>query len=172
MSKLRGADESLAPLRFRMRAIPIASVVVGSFAPLAPLIASWPMLPPLGLLMLLGWRFLRPEIWPLWSGLPLGLLDDFLSGNPVGSAMFLWTAILIALDMFDNRFIWRDYWFDWLMATAAITSGIIFAMLASSLVGGGDASLAPLAPQIAASVLIFPLVLRLCARLDRWRLDW
>ncbi|MBC7987599.1 MAG: rod shape-determining protein MreD [Sphingomonadaceae bacterium] len=172
MSKLRGADESLAPLRFRMRAIPVSSVAIGSLAPLLPLIAAWPLLPPLGLLMLLGWRFVRPETWPLWIGLPLGLFDDLLSGNPLGSAVFLWTAILVALDIFDNRFIWRDYWFDWLMATAAIAFYIVFSMLASSLADRGDPALAPLAPQLAASVLTFPLVLRLCARLDRWRLDW
>lgn len=172
MSKLRGAEESLAPLRFRMRAIPIGTVVIGSLAPLLPAIATWPFMPPLGLVMLLGWRFLRPEIWPLWIGLPLGLFDDLLSGNPIGSAVFLWTAILIALDMFDNRFIWRDYWFDWLMATAGIAFYITGSMLASSFADGGSPSLDPLAPQLAASIFVFPLALRLCARLDRWRLDW
>lgn len=170
MSKLLAADESLTPA-LQMRAIPIAAVAIGSLASALPLIASWPMLPPLGLLMLIGWRLLRPELWPLWIGLPLGLLNDLVSGNPIGSAMTLWTAIMIAIDLADNRLVWRDYWLDWAMATAAITFYIIVSMFATSLTGGGSPAFAPILPQLIASAMFFPLVLRLCARLDRWRLD-
>ena len=30
-------------------------------------------MPPFGLLVLLAWRLLRPELWRAWVGLPLGL---------------------------------------------------------------------------------------------------
>lgn len=170
MTKLRAADEELTPA-FRMRAVPVLSVVIGSFASALPLIASWPLLPPIGLVLLIAWRLLRPELWPLWIGLPLGLLDDLVSGNPLGTAMMLWTLILIAADLGENQLVWRDYWLDWVLATAAIASYIVLAMFATSLTGGGSPAFAPLLPQLVASAFAFPLALRLCARLDRWRLD-
>lgn len=171
MTRIHAADDSMTILRARMRVIPIVSVVIGSLAPLLPIVASWPMLPPLGLLMLLGWRLLRPELWPLWIGLPLGLLDDLISGNPIGAAMLVWTLILIALDFADGRYLWRDYWFEWLIASGAISFYILASMLISAIIDGGSAAVWPLLPQLAMAILLVPLVLRLCARLDAWRLD-
>lgn len=169
MSRLRAADENLALVRAQLSLIPAASVVAGSLLCLVPLIAQAPLLPPFAFMVFLAWRFLRPEIWPIWAGLPFGLFDDLLSGNPIGSGMLLWTAILLALEFAENRAMWRDYWIDWLVATGALTSYIIGAMVLNALIGGSWIFW-PLLPQIAATILLFPLVLRLCARLDRRRL--
>lgn len=169
MSRLRGADENLALVRAQLSLIPAASVVAGSLLCLVPLVAEAPIMPPLALMIFLAWRFLRPEIWPIWAGLPFGLFDDLLSGNAIGSGMLLWTVILLALDFAENRAMWRDYWIDWLAATAALTFYIIAAMVLNALTGGGWL-VGPLIPQIAASILLFPVVLRLCARLDNRRL--
>ncbi|MEO1168032.1 MAG: rod shape-determining protein MreD [Pseudomonadota bacterium] len=169
MSRLRAADENLALVRAQLSLIPAASVIAGSLLCLVPLIAQAPLLPPFALMIFLAWRFLRPEIWPIWAGLPFGLFDDLLSGNPIGSGMLLWTAILLALEFAENRAMWRDYWIDWLVATGALTSYIMGVMVLNALTGGGWIFW-PLLPQIAATILLFPLVLRLCARLDRRRL--
>lgn len=169
MSRLRAADENLALVRAQLSLIPAATVIAGSLLCLVPLIAQAPLMPPIALMIFLAWRFLRPEIWPIWAGLPFGLFDDLMSGNPIGSGMLLWTAILLALDFAENRAMWRDYWIDWLLATGALTSYIMGAMVLNALTGGGWIFW-PLLPQIAATILLFPLALRLCARLDRRRL--
>ncbi len=92
-----------------IRGTPIISVLLGSMiVALVPVVAQTPLLPPFGLMVFLGWRMLRPEIWPLWIGAPLGLFDDVMSGQPIGSAMFLWTAILLLLDFENQRHVWRD----------------------------------------------------------------
>lgn len=169
MRRLVGADENLALVRAQLSLIPAASVIAGSLLCLVPLIAQAPLMPPLALMIFLAWRFLRPEVWPIWAGLPFGLFDDLLSGSPLGSGMLLWTIILLALDIAENRAMWRDYWIDWFAATGALTFYIMADMVLNALTGGGWL-IAPLLPQIAASILLFPLVLRLCARLDRRRL--
>ncbi len=169
MSRLHSADANISAIRARLSLIPSVSVVAASLVSLLPLVAQSPMMPPLALMIFLGWRLLRPEIWPLWAGLPFGLFDDLLSGNPIGSGMLLWTGILIILDLAENRTIWRDYWIDWLLATAALTSYIFITMALSAFTGGGWV-LNPILPQIGISILLVPLVFRLCARLDAWRL--
>lgn len=153
-----------------IRGVPIVSVMFGSMIPaVIPMIAQQPLLPPCGLLILIAWRQLRPEIWPLWIGLPLGLFDDLMSGQPIGSAVFLWTALLLMLDFESQRHFWRDYWHGWIIAALAISFVLVGGWLAVHLSGGGG-TVIQILPQIAYSIGLFPLIVRICAALDRWRL--
>lgn len=170
--KARYARLGRARSPLRMRGTPIATVMLGSLLPsMVPAIALSPAAPPLGLMMLLGWRLLRPELWPLWIGLPLGFFDDIVTGQPVGTAMCLWTAALVVIDSVSVRLIWRDYWQDWLIAAAAIIGVTAMSWLFMKLgPGGGGGPLTRQVPQMLFGILTFPLIARLCARLDRWRL--
>lgn len=156
----------------RIRGTPVVSVMLASLIPsMLPMISLSPSIPPLGLLMLLAWRLLRPDMWPLWIGLPLGLFDDLATGQPVGSAMALWTLMLIAIESASQRLLWRDYVQDWLIAAAGLIAVIMMSWLFTHLIAGSaGAPLSVLFPQIAASILLFPAMARLCAALDRWRL--
>ena len=80
-----------APSVTRLIGIPVASVMLGSLSPLMPLIATLPILPPFGFMILIAWRLLHRTVWPVWAAVPLGAFDDMLSGQPLGSAMILWT---------------------------------------------------------------------------------
>jgi rod shape-determining protein MreD len=161
--------ESMRAARIRVRLVPVISTILGSLAALLPALVTFPALPPLGFLMLLAWRLLRPELWPVWIGLPLGLIDDLLSGQPFGTAISLWTLTLLLLDLMDSYVIWRDYWIDWIVAALAATiyivSGYWFDGLRAS-----EVPLSILWPQILISIVCFPALVRLCVRLDRWRL--
>lgn len=157
--------------RLRMLGTPVATVMLGSLLPsLVPMVALSPAIPPLGLIMLLAWRLLRPELWPLWIGLPLGLFDDLATGHPVGTAMCLWTLTLVVIDSLSVRLIWRDYGQDWLIAAGAIIAVIAMSWLFLYLGPGAGGTFDRMLPQIAVSVLLYPATARLCARLDRWRL--
>ncbi len=153
----------------RMVLAPIISVMAGSMVTALPVFTNGPLLPPLGFMIFLGWRLMRPGIWPTWVGLPFGLFDDLFSGQPFGSAALLWSLTMLAIEIVDSRAIWRDYLQDWLIGALAI----MFAMLGGLFIQGlvhraPEASV--IVPQIILSVMTFPLVIRLCARLDRWRL--
>jgi rod shape-determining protein MreD len=158
------------PLSLKARATPIVSTMLGSLAPgLLPIIAQTPIVPPFGLMMLLAWRLLRPGFWAVWAPLPLGFFDDIASGQPVGSAMLSWTLAFLAIDATERSLLWRDYLQDWFVACLAI-AGCIFAGYVLALFAGGAAPVLSILPQILASMLLFPAVARLCARLDVWRL--
>jgi rod shape-determining protein MreD len=63
---------------------------------------------------------------------------------------------------------WRDYRQDWGIATGLITAALGLALWIANATGGETAILVIL-PQIALSVLVYPLVVRACAALDRLR---
>lgn len=161
--------ESMRAARVRVRVVPVLATMLASLATILPMIATAPLMPPAGFVMLLAWRLLRPELWPVWIGIPLGLFDDIFSGQPIGTAMSLWTLTLLIFDLIDSYVIWRDYWIDWLLAAIAIALYILAGYWFSGM-RGSPMELNVLLPQILLSILVFPLFVRICVRLDRWRL--
>ncbi len=155
------------PLRTVM--VPILSTLAGSAMGFVPVIATEPMVPPFGLMMLLAWRLLRPEMWPPWAALPLGFADDLISGHYLGTAMILWTIAFLVLEWVDQALVWRDGWIEWGIASIALIL-IIFGAWALSQPTNSLTSLFTIVPQTIGAILLFPVVLRITARLDHWRL--
>ncbi len=154
--------------RFERQIVPVVTIMLGSLAVLLPVIATVPVMPSPGLLILLGWRLPRPGLWPAWAGLPLGLFDDLFSGQPIGTAMALWTIVLLWLDYADMRFVWRGFLQDWGLAaalSAAVTAGGWVIVQFS----GGATPAILLLPPVLAGAMLYPVVARLCAGLDQWR---
>jgi rod shape-determining protein MreD len=147
--------------------VPIASVLLGSLVTIIPVIVAYPVLPPFGLMMLLGWRLLRPELFKVWAPLPFGFFDDLISGQPLGSAVLLWTISFFAIELFDARLVWRDFRQDWLIAAGAIAFCLIGGRLLASPIAAHVDTMVLL--QIVVSIMSFPLVARLVAWLDRKR---
>ncbi len=149
--------------------VPYLSILMASLVPVFFIASALPIVPPLGFLMLLSWRLVRPGLLPVWAGLPLGLFDDLFSGQPLGSAILLWSVTMIAIELIETRFPWRSFAQDW------FTAGLILLVYipAAMLVSGGEptlAALVALGPQLMLSILVFPLFARLVARLDQIRL--
>ena len=166
-----GRRAAISPARAPLRPllVPIASTLAGSAVLLAPMVSTEPDLPPFGLLMLLSWRLLRPEMWPAWIALPLGLADDLLSGHFLGTSMALWTIAFLALDWIDHHLVWRDYRMEWIIAAAGI-SIIQSATWAVSQSPGANGTILSALPATLIAILVFPAMVRLTAKLDRWRL--
>lgn len=149
--------------------MPWVTIILGSLTPLLPIIAPAPILPPFGYMLLLGWRLARPGLLPMWAGLPLGLIDDLYSGQPLGSGILLFSLTMIALELLDMRVPWRNFWQDWLTACLLL----LIYLLVAVLVSGAQMSLGQtylLIPQLLLSLILFPVVTRIVAMLDRLRL--
>lgn len=150
-------------------AVPWISIMLGSLAPILPIISPVPILPPLGFTILLVWGLLRPGLLPPWAGLPLGLFDDLYSGQPFGCGILLFTLALLATQIIQIRFPWPNFLHDWLTATLMLC---VYIIAGAILAGGGDAGvhLRVIMPQLVLSIALFPLATRLVAGLDRVRL--
>ena len=144
-------------------------VMLGSLSPTWPIIASAPVLPPLGFMVLVAWQQVRPGLFPVWAGLPLGLFDDLYSGQPFGSAIVLWSLAMIALDLIERRLPWRSFLYDWLAACGIIVLYIILSLAIANLAGGRTAIMV-IMPQIAVATMAYPVVARLVGLADRFRL--
>ena len=140
------------------------SIAMGSLATILPIVATVPILPPFGLMMMLGWRLRRSDALPPWSAALFGLFDDLVSGQPLGSAMLLWTMCFLAIDVIDTRLVWRDFWHDWLIASGAIAFCLIAGRLLASSFGAHVDTV--MLFQIVVAAAFFPLIVRLCAILD------
>ena len=170
MAKTYRSRINRQPSQLRIKIIPAVTVILGSMVTALPIITDHPILPPIGLLILLAWRLIRPGYWPVWAGFPLGMIDDIFSGQPFGSAAFLWSVIFVALDTLDRRATTRDYWQDWFIASLAI----IFVLVCGMLIIDFQSNLLRLeilVPQVLLAILVYPFVARFIGAIDNWRLS-
>jgi rod shape-determining protein MreD len=149
--------------------LPWLSILLGSLTPMLPIIAPAPIMPPLGYMLMLAWRLMRPGLLPMWAGLPLGAFDDLLSGQPFGSGILLFSLSMISIELLDGRFPWRSFWQDWLIAAAMLAAYLAAAALVSG-AGIGPLELGGLLPQLLLSIIAFPIIARMVSLLDRIRL--
>lgn len=164
-----GSRINRAPSPMLVFAVPVVSILLATLLPLFFITGAVPYVPPLAFMMLMAWRIIRPGIFPVWIGFPLGLFDDLFSGQPFGSAIMLWSLAMIAIDVIEARFPWRSFVQDWL-TVAGFTALYI---VAGAFVSGAEVTapmLFALAPQVVLAIVLFPIVARLVARLDRLRL--
>ena len=150
-------------------ATPWLLVMLGSMSPTWPIVTSAPVLPPVGFLLLVAWQQLRPGLFPVWAGLPLGLFDDLYSGQPFGSAVLLWSLAMVVLDLFELQFPWRGFVLNWLAASGFIALYLLLTLDIANLAGGA-APLRVLLPQLGFAILAYPLAARLVGLADRFRL--
>tara|TARA_R110000850_G_scaffold15691_5_gene48976 strand:- start:4126 stop:4641 length:516 start_codon:yes stop_codon:yes gene_type:complete len=168
VAKSRHSNIGRQPSQLRIRLVPPVTVILGSMITALPIITDYPILPPMGLLILLAWRLIRPGYWTVWAGFPLGLIDDIFSGQPFGSAAFLWSVVFVLLETLDRKMVSRDYWQDWLIASLAtifvLVGGMLIVDLQSNIL-----RVDLLAPQIILSTLLYPFLTRFIGGIDNWR---
>lgn len=158
-------DEAVAVQR--ARALPWVTVMAGSLLTAIPVAATAPLMPPTGLLMLLAWRLLAPLALRPWAPALLGLFDDLVSGQPLGSAMLLWQLAAFGVTLAERRTLFRGFAQDWLIAAGALA----FCLYAGRLVATPLTARVDLVlgAQIVIAVLAYPLAASLVARIDRKR---
>ena len=165
-----GANINRVQDPWRANSVHYITIVLGSLLPFFVLADIMPIAPPLGFMLFLGWRLMRPGLMPMWAGVPLGAFDDLVSGQPFGCAIFLWSLTMIALELIETRFPWRGFGQDWFTASF----GIVLYITAAMIVSGASLSLIVVSivlPQMLLSILLYPLIARLIARADRFRLS-
>ncbi len=148
-------------VRWSPRLRSTAMILLGSLTAVLPVLFDSPILPPLGFLAFVVWRLLAPELLPPWSALGFGLFDDLVSGNPLGTAIFLWTVAALALPFADRAFPFRTWRQDWMIAAGAVILYLTALWVLSPINGGAPIPPAFLLLPTGLTVLAAPLVVRL-----------
>ncbi|MEZ5689279.1 MAG: rod shape-determining protein MreD [Caenibius sp.] len=164
-----GQGISRSPSPVVATVVPHASILVASMLVLLPIIASAPVMPPVGFMMMLAWRLVRPGLLPVWAGALLGAFDDLFSGQPFGFGIMTWSMSMLIVEGIEARFPWRGFFQDWLVSGVIVASYLI---VAAFLAGGQHigAHLVAIVPQLLLSVLMFPIFSLMVSALDRFRL--
>ena len=149
--------------------VPAASVILGTLVASLPIVVQNGWFPDFGFLTLIAWRLLRADVWPSWWAAPLGLANDLVTGYPLGLSMTVWTASMLLLDLLDRRTIWRDYWIEWALASVLILFSEAAQWQVATWAGAG-VPFTSMLPPLLISIAAFPVVARIVAGLDRWRL--
>lgn len=150
--------------------LPAATVIAGSAVALLPIVSPSGWWPDWGLLLLIAWRLLRADAWPVWWAAPMGFVSDLIHGNPIGFSIAAWSAIMIAMDLLDRRTLWRDYWIEWAIAALLIALVELAEWQVSAIAGAAVPLRVTTGPAIIIAILCFPIAAFIVARLDRWRL--
>jgi rod shape-determining protein MreD len=169
MNRIAGTAGDVRRRQARRRYVPIVSTIAACLLDVLPIVMSSPLIPDFAFLVLIAWRLLRPEMWTATAALPLGLFNDLIAGHPLGQSVALWTIVFLAFDVADSRALFRDYWMDWFFAALAI----LFYVAGCWFIGaamGAPMRFNLLLPQLALSILAYPVVARIVLALDRWRL--
>ena len=148
--------------------VPAASVVAGSVLATLPIVVQNGWFPDFGFLVLIAWRLFRADVWPAWWAAPLGLVNDLVSGYPIGLSVTVWTVSILALDLLDRRTIWRDYWVEWGLAALLILFSEAAQWQVASWVGA-RVPFSAMIPPLVISIAAFPVAAWVVSRLDRWR---
>lgn len=147
-------------------AVPAVTVFLAVlFGSRLPIVTSTPILPDLGLPLLIAWRLYQPTLMPIWAALPLGLASDIMLVQPLGIDGTAWPLALAVMEILERRFIGRTFVIDWGVAALAV----LIATLAEwrlMLLAGQTAMLAPLLPRAGLAILIVPIALRLAVRTE------
>lgn len=147
------------------RALPWLSVVGGSaVTAMIPLVATVPLMPPFGLLLLLAWRLLARFALRRWAAAPLGFADDLVSGQPLGSSVLLWSICFLLIDLAEQRLVFRDLWQDWSIAAGLIAMCLLLGRVIAVPIGAHVDT--ALVAQIAVAILLFPAASRIVAWID------
>lgn len=149
--------------------VPAATVALASLLSSLPIVVQNGWFPDFGFLLLIAWRLLRDDVWPSWWAAPLGLINDLLTGYPLGLSVTVWTASMLALELLDRRTLWRDYWLEWMLAAALL----LFSEAAQWQVAVWMSASVPFSemfPPLSIAIAAFPVAAWSVNRIDRWRL--
>ena len=149
--------------------VPAVTVVAASMLAALPIVSTSGWYPDFGFLVLIAWRLLRADAWPAWWAAPLGLVNDLITGLPIGFSVTLWSAAMLALDLADRRTMWRDYWIEWVLAAVLILAYECAEWWVADLMGA-PLPFSRIVPPLLISTLSFPIAAWAVSRIDRWRL--
>lgn len=149
LQRLDGLAKGVIPTLFAVL------LVVLSLVPLrAPEVA--PVMPALGLTAIYYWAVFRPDLLPVWLVFLLGLLQDLLTGMPLGVSVLAMVAMHLFVSSQRRIFVNASFLMLWVVFALFSASALALAWLAGSLLAGALADPRLLLLQYVLTVGVYP----------------
>lgn len=150
----------------------LAPVVMGlicvllSFVPMGRIFGSSQM-PAFVLMAIYYWAVVRPEMFPAYAVLIMGLLSDLLSNGPIGLWTFVYLVtywVILSQRSLVINAVFSMFWLGFLII--ALFTGA-FSWIVASILFGTIVPLKPVMAQMLVTVAFFPLFAWLFGRIQR-----
>jgi rod shape-determining protein MreD len=148
------------------RALPGVVTLILVVLMTAPLFVAAPVMPNLALLGVLVWTSFQPGLMPAWLAFLLGAASDLLFGLPLGVNATLLPATVVFVRLIELRVAAHRYARDWLIASLIIVAAAVLEWQLLAL-GGVAGPVGPLLVQAATTILAYPAIVALFARIQR-----
>lgn len=146
--------------------VPALSVLALLWVMTAPLLLPVPVFPQLGLLAIFVWATFQPALMPPWLAFLLGIIADLLFAQPIGVNATLFAITAAFVRVFEARYGHHAHDFDWGLASlVVVVSSALGAQLMA--LAGQPVPILPLAWQVLTSIIAYPMVVWLCAAVQR-----
>ena len=146
--------------------VPSLSVLALLLVMTLPLLMPVPVFPQLGMLAIFVWATFQPGLMPPLAAFLLGMCADLLFAQPLGVNATLYASMAAFVRIWETRYGHHGHNYDWGVASVVI---IAFAALTSQLMAlaGRPVPLLPMGWQVATSIIAYPIVVALCAAIQR-----
>lgn len=152
------------------RFVPAGTILLSLLLMTLPLPLAWGVMPQLALLFTIIWASIQPRLIPAWAAFALGLLADFLFGLPMGVWAVLFPGVVIAVRLAETRVEGHSLVIDWAFAALLLLVAQILAWQILGFVGRAPA-FAPMLAQAVISIIAYPMVASIAARIQRRLID-
>jgi rod shape-determining protein MreD len=131
-----------------------------------PLVTSVPVFPHVGLLSVFVWATFQRGLMPPWLAFLIGMVADLLFAMPLGINATLFALAAAFVRIFESRYGHHAHGFDWGVAAVTI---VVFQLLTWQLMmlAGRPVPLPPMLWQVLTSIVAYPIVVALCAAVQR-----
>lgn len=169
-SQLSRDEKQLRLLRSWRLAAPTAFTIATLLLMMLPVWRHGPILPQFGLLGICYWATNRPGLMPAFAAFIIGLVQDLWLGMPLGVNASLLMLVALVLASQNLVFASRPFSFAWLMMVP-ITLLYSVGSWALGAFGGRQSDFHMLLVQSGATLLVFPIITSLHARVQRRIVD-
>ncbi len=152
------------------RSIPALSVFLAMLVMSLPVPLAWGVMPNLALLLVLIWASIQPRLMPAWLGFLLGLLFDMVTGLPIGHSALIFAAVIAAVRLAEVWVEGHSLLLDWIFAALLILAAQLLSAQILHLIGLQTAFI-PMLTQAGFTILAFPIMVVLAARIQRRLVD-
>lgn len=150
--------------------VPAGTVFLATLVMLLPIPLAWAVMPHIALLFVIIWASVQPRLIPAWAAFLLGLFADLLFGGPMGVWAVIFPATAIVVRLVEARLEGHSLAVDWAFAALLL---ILAQLVAWQLLGfvGRNPGFWPMLAQALLSILAYPMVASVAARLQRRLID-
>ena len=152
------------------RFVPAGTILISMLLMTLPIPLAWAVMPQLALMFVIIWASIQPRLIPAWAAFLLGLFADFLFGAPMGIWAVLFPATVIVVGLVEARVEGHSLAIDWAFAALLLVVAQLLAWQMLGFVGRAPAFW-PMLAQAVVSILAYPMVASIVARIQRRLID-